>query len=53
MNGKGDTYRKVNKQKYDSNYDQIEWRNKYGKTKRQQKQDKSNTNGQNKEGHEF
>ena len=28
INGKGDTYRKVNIKKYDANYDEIEWKSK-------------------------
>ena len=29
--GKGDTFRKVNKKRYNSNFDSIKWKNYYGK----------------------
>ena len=31
VNGKGDTYRKVNIKKYESNYNEIKWKSKENK----------------------
>ena len=31
VNGKGDSYRKVNTKKYESNYDEIKWKSKENK----------------------